>query len=158
MMSQHLVHFRDSTTPEQRGWIAYAMLFTGYTLLWRVAQVLDPGLGLTVLGLATFTVAAICYVNLLRHTPQLAGTKAYFGLIFAGGYMNFAALMANGGYMPAAGQQGIYGLHCPMDGASLVWLADWIWGFVSPGDVLMIAGAVGIVGMVLVRRRATEEV
>lgn len=93
--------------------------------------------------------AYFAYQMLRDPGPVTAGSAA---LLAAGFLMNVAVVAANGGYMPAAvpsdeiepDQQDGYR---PIDETTrLRFLADWIGlgdRLVSPGDILLLVGAVG---------------
>lgn len=109
-------------------------------LLWRIAQWLSPSIGMTVIGIFLFLGLAVFYAK----QPVLRPTLKWAWLILAGGCLNFAAILANGGIMPYP--------HV-MSAAWWVWLGDWIGGLVSPGDILMTIGFVGIVAMLIRNRK-----
>lgn len=148
----YLARIKAQTTPEQLVWVSRAMFFIGCGWLWRAAHSTNPSTVLSMVGLGVFTAGAICYVNVLIRTPRLQGVTRWSVPIFAGAFLNYAVIIANGGYMPAANQDVMAGMYCPIAGANLPWLADWIGSFVSPGDVLMVIGAAGIAAT-LARRR-----
>jgi len=144
---------KGQATPEQLLWVSRVLFFTGCAMLWRAFQTVQPGTILAMVGLGVFAASAVCYVNLVIRTPRLQGAMRWSVLLLAGGVLNYAVIIANGGYMPAVSQYSVAGMYCPIDGANLVWLADWIFGFVSPGDVLIIAGALGMAAALTWQRR-----
>lgn len=106
-------------------------------LLWRVAHYMSPSIAMTVVGILLFIGLAIFYVKQL---PELKPTRRWASLVFIGGCLNFAATLANGGQMP---------MPKIMSAAWWVWLGDWIGGFASPGDILMLIGFIGIVASLI---------
>jgi len=153
-LAAYLARIKAQATPAQRAWVSWALALTGCIMLWRAAMTVRPGAALSMIGLMVFTIGAVCYVNLIFHSPRLKVAGKWSLVVMAGGFCNFAVIIANNGYMPAGSQYVVAGMYRPIDGANLVWLADWIFGCVSPGDVLMIAGAMGILAA-LVRRRTS---
>lgn len=151
-LATYLALIKGHATPGQWAWVSRAMFFTGCAMLWRAFQTVHPSAVLSVVGLGVFATGAVCYVNLIFHSPRLKAAGKWSLVVMAGGFCNFAVIIANGGLMPAVNQQVVAGMYCPIDGANLPLLADWIFGFASPGDVLMIGGGVGILAG-LARRR-----
>jgi hypothetical protein len=133
-------------SPEQRTWLARGLLFMGCCGLCKGTQTIWPSIGLALIWMVTFVASTICIVNLLEHTPQFRAALPWCTPILVGGSLNFAVILANGGFIPATCQEVADGFYIPMDGANLSYLADWVWGFVSPGDILMVIGFLGIIG------------
>jgi len=140
-------------TLEQRVWVARTLLFMGCGWLWRAAQHTWPSIGLSLIGLAIFAAAVVCFLRLLTCTPRSQALIAWIVPFFVGGFLNFSVLLANGGFMPSACQDVADGLYIPITGASLVYLSDWLWGFVSPGDILIVIGLLGIMGTLVWKQR-----
>ena len=143
--------------PEQKAWMAKGLLFAGCACLWRSTLIIRPSVGLAVVGPILFVVVAIYYVKLLKATESLKQTGKWLGILLIGGTLNFAALLANGGSMPMATAQAIHGIH---NGGNtfiaLYWwvcLGDWILGSISPGDILMVIGFLGIAGTLIWQNR-----
>lgn len=155
-LKAQLEKFRTQASPEQRAWLARGLMFTGGACLWRAAQTNWPTIELSYVGIVIFGALAFCYINILIHTPKLHAISKWSMPILAGGFLNFAVIISNEGFMPSASQETISGLHCPMAGANLVWLSDWIFGFVSPGDVLMIVGFLGVIITLALKHRQRE--
>jgi len=140
---------------QQKRWAARAIALAGLAVLWRVAQTASPSIPMTVYGITVCTAASVALLRFFNSVPGYRPILRWIAGGAVGALMNFAALLANGGYMPVAGRTEISGLHAPMEGARLAILADWIIGGISPGDVLLIACGVGIV-VVLVRQWRTK--
>jgi len=61
-------------------------------------------------------------------------------LALPGTIANALVIFANGGKMPVVTLSKVKGYHIPMtDQTQLPWLADWIFGSISPGDLLLYA-------------------
>jgi len=132
-------------------WLAQALAFAGAMVLWRPAQTVWPSIPLAAYGFAVYAAGTVVFFRLINSIPKYRPILPWCAGAFAGGFLNFAVIIANGGYMPAVGLTEPRGLHAPMEGARLAILADWIMGGISPGDVLLMACGVGIV-VVLVRQ------
>jgi len=104
-------------------------------LLLQVAagEVMTPWLSVTAKLLILGALAAITAI-FWRH-KVLRGIMV-FGL--TGGLCNVVVIAVNGGYMPAVLWENTMGrFYMSIEGARLWWLADWIWGRVSPGDIML---------------------
>jgi hypothetical protein len=132
------------------------LFFTGCGILYKTAQTTWPGTGITITNLAIFTAASICVMKFLQCTPKLEGWLKCCIPIFLGGILNSVVVLANGGFMPSTCQDVASGFYIPIDGARLVYLSDWLWTFVSPGDVLMIAGFLAI-GLTMMRNQHPQK-
>ena len=140
---------RGQLTPEQAMWLSRGFLFLACASLCRAAQTLWPSMAIPMIGMATFAAATVCYANLVRYSPSLQGIKRWAIPLVTGAFLNYTVMIANAGFMPAARAETVSGMYCPIHGANLVYLSDWLWGFVSPGDVLMIVAFVGIVATLI---------
>ena len=147
----------DRLTPEQRLWVGRSLFFAGCVFLWRTAQTATPSTQLAAVGLMVCIAAIVSFTHLLRITPRLRPLMPWMVPVAAGALCNHMVVMANGGYMPVLGLSGPAGMHCAMEGARLTYLADWICGVASPGDVLLLLGAMGMVAMLMANRRESRE-
>ena len=138
-------------SPAQKAWMTQAMAGVGLLFLWKAAQGTWPSITLAALGVTVYAAATVAFCQFTNSLPRFRPVLPWCAVAFAGGFLNFAVFLANGGYMPAVGLTEPRGLHAPMEGARLAILADWIIGGISPGDVLLIACGVAIV-VVLVRQ------
>ena len=109
-----------------------------------------PSIWLALAGAAILMAALVCSLRWANATPELRRTMLPGTAIFIGGLLNFAAITANAGYMPCALNEHVAGMYMPLDGANLAHLSDWVWGFVSPGDIIIAAGTIGIVAVLVV--------
>jgi hypothetical protein len=148
----YLTQVKARSTPEQRLWMARILACTGGALMWRSFHVLYPSTWLAVVGLGIMAAWIGCMTRLVKLEPGLNSMLGLGMPIIIGGLMNFAVVIANGGYMPCTLTVETAGMYMPMDGARLAHLGDWIGGFVSPGDVLIVIGMVGILTAAAVRR------
>ena len=136
---------------QQKTWAGMAIAFACLMVLWRAAHAAWPSVGLAVYGAYVYAAGAVTFLQVTNSLPRFRPVLPWCAGAFAGGFLNFAVILANGGYMPAVGLTEPRGLHAPMEGARLAILADWIMGGISPGDVLLMACGVGIV-VTLVRQ------
>ena len=104
-----------------------------------------PSLWGTIFGLACLAFVSLSLAKIIR-IPRIP-----FVLLIVGGLLNFAVLLANKGFMPCILVEGVEGKYISMYEARLTFLGDWIGGFVSPGDVLVVIGAIGLIGAILRR-------
>jgi len=138
-------------TPEQGAALAKALLIIGLALVTRPLLNMWPSIGSTVTRGAIFVVAIILCLRMVQITPNLRIYKPWFIPLCAGAFLNWLVVLANGGFMPSTCQEVADGFYIPMEGARLTFLGDWIFSFVSPGDVLMLAALVGIVATMMVK-------
>ena len=68
---------------------------------------------------------------------------------FIGSILNFVVVLANRGFMPWETSVGMYS---PIGNTNLAYLGDWVLGWISPGDTLLIVTGVGII-VTLIRKR-----
>jgi len=141
-------------SPAQKAWMTQAMVGVGLLFLWKAAQGAWPSITLAALGVTVYAAATVAFLQFINSIPKYRPILPWCAGAFAGGFLNFAVILANGGYMPAVGLTEPRGLHAPMEGARLAILADWIMGGISPGDVLLIACGVGIVVLLVRQWRA----
>ena len=134
-------------TPEQASQMGKLLLVIGLAGVARGARVLWPSMPTALIATIVFT--AIMAYCLKACGPQLG--KYYFILGLVGGSLNNAVVLANHGRMPAVNQQIAEGFYIPMRGAALPHLGDWILGGISPGDLLLLTAAVGVVGTLIWR-------
>jgi hypothetical protein len=115
--------------------------------------VLPPGIG-TALILGGVSILLLCaYLKIAERVLRFREVLSWVVLLFTGVWLNLVVLLANGGFMPATGSW--WGLHfgilhigdiyCPMASARLPWLGDWIFGFISLGDLLVFVALIGFV-------------
>ena len=140
-------------TPAQGAALAKALIIIGLALVTKPLLDMWPSIGSTVVRGAIFAVAIILCLRAVRITPSLKIYKPWFIPLCAGAFLNWLVVLANGGFMPSTCQEIADGFYIPMEGARLTFLGDWLWAFVSPGDVLMILAFVGIVATMVVKPR-----
>ena len=131
-------------TPEQQRWMARVLLVVGIAVIARPVLNLWPSTGTVLIMGAIFVVALLCYAKLISVAPDLREMVKWLIPLSVGGSLNFSVRLANGGFMPAANQATTRGIYIPMDGANFIYLGDWIAGFISPGDIVVLAAFVGI--------------
>lgn len=141
------------TTYEQRTWLVAVFLFMVCLHLWKIAHSAYPSAWLALMGTAIFAATVYFCVKLIASAPKFQSMMAWAIPAFIGEFLNLSVRLANGGYMPAYGEQFVRGSYCPMAGANLACLGDWVCGFISPGDILMAVGFLGIIATILLRRR-----
>lgn len=61
-------------------------------------------------------------------------------MVLVGVFSNHLVVIANNGHMPSSCQDIAEGFYIPIVGTRLAYLSDWIFTFVSPGDVLILIG------------------
>ena len=142
-------------TPEQGLWITRGLLAMGCGFFCKIAQNTWPGIITAITGMATFGLACFCFIKVIAYTPKKQALMMWIPPFILGGFCNYAVVLANKGFMPSTCQDVADGFYIPMEGARLTFLADWIWTFVSPGDVLMFLAFVGIIATMLVKPRKT---
>ena len=142
-------------TPDQKQCLAKSLFYMGCAIFCKIAQHTWQGIGVTLVVLIAFTVAMFYATRFLQSIPRFQGILKWLIPVFVGGILNLVVILANGGFMPSACEQAINGFYIPMEGARLTFLADWIWTFVSPGDVLMFLAFAGIIATMLVKPRKT---
>ena len=145
------------TTREQRLWMARILVCTAGAMMWRACQTIYPSTWLAVVGLIIFIAWIACMTRLVKLEPRLNSMLGIGMPIIIGGLMNVAVVIANGGYMPCTLTTEVDGMYMPMAGAQLAHLGDWIGGFVSPGDVLIVIGMMGILAAAARRRIQRRE-
>ena len=145
---------------EQLLWVARAMMIIGLALVSRAVRDTWPSITTTLIAATIFTALMIYCLKITKSPPPLQKIGKWLILLLVAGWLNNAALLANGGFMPSACQDIVSGIYCPMAGANLPYLGDWLWGFVSPGDVLMVVAFVGIVATLIRKQehRLAEQV
>jgi hypothetical protein len=140
-------------TPAQGAALAKALLIIGLGLVTKPLLDMWPSIGSTITRGAIFAVAIILCLRMVQIMPSLKIYKPWFIPLCTGAFLNWLVVLANGGFMPSTCQEVANGFYIPMEGARLTFLGDWIFGFVSPGDVLMILAFVGIVATMVVKPR-----
>ena len=153
----YLTQIKARFTPEQQLWTGRILGCTGGALMWRGFQTAYPSTWLAVVGLIIFIAWIVCMTRLVKLEPRLSSMLGIGMPIIIGGLMNVAVIIANGGYMPCTLTAKVQGMYMPMDGARLAHLGDWIGGFVSPGDVLIVIGMMGILAAAAMRRIRRRE-
>lgn len=138
-------------SPRQRRLLAGMLAFAGMAMFWRVAQAIWPSTGLAIAGVTAYTVGIVSVMHFLNSIPRYRPALPWCAGTAVGGMLNLIVMVANGGYMPCPLNETIIGIYVPVAGANLVHLCDWIWGFVSPGDVIMAVASVGV-AVVMVRQ------
>jgi len=131
-------------TPEQQEWLTKTLLLMAIALIARTILDLWPSTGTVLIKAATFAAALLCYAKLISLTPNRRGLIKWLIPLSVGASLNYSVCLANGGFMPSANQVTTRGIYIPMDGANLIYLGDWIAGFISPGDFVVLAAFVGI--------------
>ena len=131
-------------TPEQQKWMPRLLLVVGIVLVARPILNLWPSTATVLIMGAIFAVALLCYAKFILVTPNRRGLVKWLIPLSVGGSLNFSVRLANGGFMPSANQVTTRGIYIPMDGANLIYLGDWIAGFISPGDFVVLAAFVGM--------------
>jgi len=144
-------------TPEQWIWITRGLFVMGCTFFCKFAQHTWPGIGTTIIAMAIFGLACFCFIKVIACTPKIQALIIWIPPFILGGFLNYAVTLANKGFMPSTCQDVADGFYIPMEGARLTFLADWIFGFVSPGDVLMILAFAGIIATMVVKPRTLVE-
>lgn len=116
-------------------------------------QMIFLGVGLTIVILFL-----LIYREIFKKHPFLL--KVGMALILMGMVANTIVVFANGGYMPSEGREVIGWRWMPMEGATLTWLGDYLFGGWSPGDMGILAGlflqGIGIVKLHLERKGENE--
>ena len=147
--------FWGQITPEQGAALSKALLIIGLALVTRPLLDMWPSIGSTITRGAIFAVVIILFLRMVQIMPSLKIYKRWFIPLCAGAFLNWLVVLANGGFMPSTCQEIADGFYIPMEGARLTFLGDWIFTFVSPGDVLMFLAFVGIVATMVVKPRKT---
>jgi len=115
----------------------------GIALLWRLAQWLAPSVYMAIVGIYLLIGLAMLYI---KEMPMAKQTLKWAWLIFFGAVLNFAAIIGNGGQMPY--------VHV-LSRTWWAWLGDWLPGMLSPGDILMIIGFLGVaITLIAAQRKA----
>lgn len=140
-------------TPEQTSWFIRALLAIGLVVILRPVLDMWPSITTALIRGALFCVALVPCLRLLRATPILRKYIPSLIPLCIGSFLNWIVVLANMGYMPAEGITAISGFYCPMNGASLPYLGDWIFGFMSPGDIIIFAALAMVVGVMIGKRR-----
>ena len=145
-------------TPDQKRWLGWGVIFAATGCLWRLAQTLHPTLGLSVVGATLFAAITLYCVGLPRVTPALYGIRVHLALFLTGGWLNWVASLANRGFMPVAVQEAVAAIYRKGLTHTYWWLyiGDWIGGAISPGDILIIAGFLGIIITILRRHNEAK--
>lgn len=157
-MKRLLAKLKAETSPKQLSWLLWALRFAACVFLLRVVQIAWPSMWLSLIIIVALAGAAIYLTKLVASIPKHRAHVAPFTIIFIGGFLNQVARAANNGFMPAVGVGVVKGTYCPLDGANFAYLGDWIFGFISPGDIILIVAFFGIVATMLrnQRRQAKE--
>jgi hypothetical protein len=146
---KHLWHgpqnFKARLSPFQRKWISRTLLALGCACFVRVAWQVYGGMLLALVAFSLSFLAFGFFVKFLATIQMSARTIGWLVLLLLGGMLNFTVVMANKGFMPCVLEATIEGNYCPASGAHLAHLGDWLFKFVSPGDIVILVGAIGLV-------------
>jgi len=130
-------------SPGQKRWVATTAAAIVLSLLMRYVWKLAPSIVTSSLVAVTLLIAVGYCMKLLTIIPTGRRIRGWLVLILLGGILNFSAVLANRGFMPCTNVYYTYGVYCPLDSARLSYLGDWLYGFVSPGDIIMLVSFIG---------------
>lgn len=149
----HLTKLWGQLSPEQGAALAKTMMVIGLAILVRPILDMWPSTGAVLIRVVFSIAAVVCCIGFVQLVPNLRGTVKWFILSSVGLALNFSVMLANGGFMPTVGRHITSGIYCPLEGANLVYLGDWIWRGISPGDILLIVAFFGIIATMITNRR-----
>ena len=149
----YLAKLWGQISPEQGAALAKAMMVIGLAILVRPILGMWPSTGAVLIRVVFSMSAVVCCIRFAQLMPGLHRTIKWFIPLSVGLALNFSVMLANGGFMPSVGRHITSGICCPLEGANLVYLGDWIWRGISPGDILLIVAFFGIIATMIANRR-----
>lgn len=139
-------------TSEQIRWLSYTFFIIGTGLIVKTAAETWPSIPITTAKSCIFAATVACLVKLSQLQLIRKDLMKWLIPISTGCVLNLVVIIANGGFMPVGCEEVVRAMYIPLDGANLAYLADWIFGVMSPGDILILGAAVGI-ALTLIRRQ-----